>query len=123
MNTKQLLDKAYGKSRMWEMANLKPEETGLPVIVYVSDKGNSQHGPRIKVQNDYSSKVTNDWFSITIETNAKVPNSQSHIKIKVKDKDLVKVKQWISLNKDLLLKYWNGAITTTTFIKEFKKLS
>lgn len=122
MDLKQLLNKAYDKCRMWEMTNLKPEETGLPVIIYVSDKGNSQHGPRIKVQNDYSSKVTNDWFSVTIANDAKVPDSQSHIKIKVKAKDIDKVKQWVRLNRDLLLKYWNGTITTTTFIKEFKKL-
>lgn len=59
---------------------------------------------------------------MTIANDAKVPDSQSHIKIKVRAKDIDKVKQWIRLNKDLLLKYWNGTITTTTFIKEFKKL-
>lgn len=115
----RLIEKA--NEPMWEMANLRSQETGLNVIIFISEKGQANHGPRIKVQNDYSTHITNDWFSLTISDVPVIPQSQRHLNINIKDSDLAKIKQWIKRNKDVLLAYWNEQITTTEVLSKLRK--
>jgi hypothetical protein len=44
-------DYAQGQAD-FEMANLRPERTGLPLIVFISQKGGARHHVRIKVARD-----------------------------------------------------------------------
>ena len=41
---------------VFSMANALTEDTGLPMVVYISQK-NVPHGPRIKVSKSYEDKV------------------------------------------------------------------
>jgi hypothetical protein len=59
---------------LFEMSNLRQEDTGLSRIIWVSVKsGRERHGPRIKVQAKKVTKVqTNNWVSVTIDENPRV---------------------------------------------------
>ena len=39
-------DEAEGRA-LFEMANLRPERTGLPFVVFISQKGGAQHDVRV----------------------------------------------------------------------------
>ncbi len=101
-----------------EEANLRPELTGLPVIVWVSVGVHMKHGPRIKVQNKNGLKVSyENLIPITIEDEPK--NIENY---KIDKKLFDNIKKWIILNKVILLKYWKGDIFTDVMIKGIKKI-
>ena len=97
---------------LFEMDNVMQGETGLPMNVYISAK-NVKHGPRIKVQNNYSTNTDSyNLFTITIsDTPKKIGNTGE-----IKKKDIDKVKSWILLNKELLLDYWYKRIESTRVV-------
>ena len=104
---------------LFEMANIGQEDTGLSVVVYVSPaQGN--HGPRIKFMNDYGNAYDFDnTIPMTISDDPEIPVS---FKQKIKSKDLQLVKQWVILNKDILLDYWNHKITTKQMINSIERV-
>jgi len=101
------------KSCLWEMANLRQRDTGLPMITYVSDGDGISHGPRIKVQRNYSTNKQDDMFSVSIAENPKVVAGDQG---EISSKDLKKVFSFIGLNLDSLLKLWNLEITEKEFL-------
>ena len=94
--------------QLFEMANITQDDTGLPVVVYISPK-NANHGPRIKVQKDYSTNISTDFFAISIEDKPKVIGNIG----KIQATDIELVIKWILLNKELLLDYWNQKENST----------
>jgi len=104
--------------QLFEMANIIQEDSGLPMIVYISPK-NAAHGPRIKVQKDYSTRVSGDFFSLTIEADPKIKGEMGEIKIS----DVKLVKKWIKINITLLLDYWTGKERSTKkVLNDLKKI-
>jgi len=114
MKAKKLLD-LMEKKDLFEMANLWPENTNLPVVVWVSEKGKSKHGPRVKVMTHTGKMNIKDTVSITI-------SSQPILIGKLDSKILKAVSKWIILNKQNLLNYWNEEISTNIMINKLKKL-
>lgn len=102
-----------------EMANYYFEDTGLPMPIYISDKRGVNHGARIKVSCLYS-KTSNKQFSITISDNPEVV--ANHDVGNIKSSDIKKAIEFVKLNKDILLQYWNLAISTGTLVKNMKKV-
>lgn len=88
-----------------EMANVPPEITGLPMVIYCS---NNQHSSdvRIKVKEPQSSNYTT---SIAVRSN-KIEGKDLNTKV------LEMIRKWIVLNYDIILDLWNGKINNT---KEF----
>ncbi len=105
---------------LFEMANIMQKYTGLPMIIWISQKM-ATHGPRIKVQNDYTEKVSSDkFFVVTIDDNPMVIGDTGEIK----QKDINKVIQFVKTHKVLLKKFWDGAIQDPFEVaKKFKKLN
>lgn len=102
---------------LFEMANARQSETGLPVIIFVST-AESSHGPRIKVQADYATKVNHgNWFAMTIEDEpvivANVKNAN-----KLSQKDLAAVARFIRINRQLLLDLWDQEISHREFLNQ-----
>ncbi len=104
---------------MFEMANISSNKTGLPVIVWVSEK-RGNHGARIKVSNRYNNKFRiENTFSITISDNPEISGDIDEIK----NKDIDLIKEWILLNKEMLLKYWNKEISTDILFDNLKSIN
>ena len=58
---------------LFEMANLRPKSTGLPMVIWVSEKGRSRHGPRIKICRQHGEKMDiANTASVTIEDEPRV---------------------------------------------------
>ena len=105
------------KDMLFEMSNIRKSESGLPVNIWASYK-NASHGPRIKVQTNYGTKMTDDFFSITISDEPKVIGKTGEIK----SSDIILVKKFIMLNKELLLKFWKDEIGASDVFNNLKKL-
>lgn len=104
---------------LFEMANFGTKTTGLPMIVYVSEK-KASHAARIKVSRTYNHRVLiGDTFSISISDNPKIVAGDEG---KITSSDLKKVFDWIILNKETLLKYWNNELLTDELIELIKKV-
>src|SRR3990172_3982709 len=62
-----LSKEAAHDDRLFEMANLRQKTTGLPVVIWVSEKGHTKHGLRVKVSISHSHKADiNKTVSISI---------------------------------------------------------
>ena len=90
----------------FEMANLRPERTGLPFVVFISQPGGARHDVRIKLAR--SPKVRpGDMLTIAVRPVPRI------IRGKMNTREFDLVKQWIELNRDVLVKYWDGIIEYT----------
>ena len=103
-------------SKILEMSpNYNVEETGLPVLIYISPKEGS-HGPRIKFLNRRNSNWRGnkdpDSVSISICDDPKIVYPKTGLRLKISNKEFNQVKLWIIQNKDVLLDFWNGVIQT-----------
>lgn len=113
----KLIEKAY----LWEMASVAKQKTNLSVLVYVSPKQGS-HGPRIKFLNDYGNRmIPTKLVSMTIEDNPKVVATND--KIILSQNELDAIRQWIILNKQVLLDLWNHKFNDESdAIQQLKKI-
>lgn len=103
---------------MWEMANLRPRDTGLPVTIWLAAKyGNEKHGPRIKVNAIPGDKMRPGKTAVvTIEENPRFLEGDL-------DPDIFKkVARFINKNKESLRKVWSGEISTGEFVMFMKRV-
>jgi hypothetical protein len=99
----------------FEMANLRPKSTGLPMVILVSEKGRSQHGPRIKVSLRHGDRMDAlNTMTVTIEDEPQLIGEGIPVQ------DLEAIRRYISLNKHTLLGYWNGEIDTVELVANLK---
>lgn len=99
---------------LYEMSNLWQARTGLDEIIWVSGK-NANHGARIKV---YKNKVPRGPnFSVTISDNPKTIGD-----VFVSNKELLRIYEFVKLNKELLLQYWEYQIETYEMVNSIKKV-
>ena len=89
----------------FEMANLFPKHTGLPFVVWISYKGGAQHDVRVKVSP--GPKATRAGMtSVAIRPKVRVVEGS------MSAGELASLTKWIELNREVLLKYWEGEIDT-----------
>lgn len=90
-----------------EMAVFRRERTKLPVVIWIDRfERNLKHKvPRLKFQNNTSNGFTNerDLIPISIEDNPVVLIKD--FKSKISAKDLQTIKDFISRNKELILRF------------------
>lgn len=104
------------RADLFEMANISPEETGLPVTVFCSPKGGAKHECRVKVSNIPGGTNEHDVFSIDL----KDLEVRGHCKLS--SDELESVKWWIHRNRFIILDYWKNRVTTTVFVNSLKPL-
>ena len=90
---------------LYEMANLYPRTTGLPMTVWVSPRGGARQNARVKVS--------------VIGGDRMVPESAAVVGIRPEPRliegdlargDLDAVARWIALNREALIALWDGEI-------------
>jgi 3-deoxy-D-arabino-heptulosonate 7-phosphate (DAHP) synthase len=78
------------QQKLYEMANISKEKTGLPLMVWISyQTGKEKHGARIKI------RIGTDWIPITVSDAPEIKSSN----VKIKSKVLNSIFAWIVLNK------------------------
>ena len=104
---------------LFEMSNISKDESGLPVRIWVSSKMSAaeRHGPRIKVQMPDNGHPT---VSILLKLN--ITNDDVVGYETIPSKILIPIREFINLNYDTLMKYWNDEISTKEMILSIKSI-
>jgi hypothetical protein len=102
---------------LFEMANLFPRTTGLPMTVWVSPRGNARHDVRVKVNMTHGNQM-----NVANTAVVGVRPSPHVIAGRLSPEDERAVFQWVSLNTDALVAYWDGQIDTIQLGRLLKPL-
>ena len=102
---------------LFEMANLYPATTGLPMTVWVLPRGNARHDVRIKVNMSYGNQM-----SVTNTAVVGVRPAPRLITGQLSPTDMQAVTGWVLLNETALVSYWDGTIDTATFIGRLRRV-
>jgi hypothetical protein len=86
----------------FEIANLLPADTGLPMVIWVSERGHARHNVRIKVNQSHGTRM----FPGNLATLAVRPTPRL-IAGQLSAADLQAVSEWIRLNEAALVAYWD----------------
>jgi hypothetical protein len=103
---------------LFEMANLFPRTTGLPMTVWVSPRGNSRHDVRVKVNVTHG-----DQMNISNMAVVGVRPIPRVIAGHLSPDDQRAVFEWVSLNTAALVAYWDGQIDTVQLGKALRRVS
>jgi hypothetical protein len=105
----------------YEMANLFPKHTGLPFVVWISVRGSrSRHdGVRVKVSTDPKAKPGN-LATVSIRPSAEIVVLRPEGWVGPRDWELLQ--EWIELNRETLIAYWESEIDTQDAIAALVKL-
>ena len=90
----------------FEMANLRPQRTGLPFIVFISQRGHSQHAARVIVSP--APKVREDQMS-----SYAVSPFEHKSGPRLTSQEERSLEAWIVANRQVLAEYWDGDIEYT----------
>jgi hypothetical protein len=107
----QVLRARSGKSEAqgqatFGMANLRRKTTGLPFIVFISQRDEARHAARVKISPEPRVRAEEmSSYSISPfewKEGPRLSNSEEHL-----------LGRWIDMNARVLLDYWNGQIEYT----------
>ena len=84
---------------LFEMANLSPTLTGLPMIVWISERGRARHDARVKVSLVHGRRTPPDrTASVSVRPAVKIVAGPE-----IDRRDLELVRQWIELNREAII--------------------
>lgn len=90
----------------FDMANLRPERTGLPFVVFISQKGGARHDVRIKLARSAKLRAS-EMITVAVGPSPRLIRGQMN------RSEFERVSRWIELNRSALIDYWNGDIEYT----------
>jgi len=107
---------ADAEDDLYEMANLRPKATGLPMVIWVSERGNARHDARLKVSKQHGDRMNiNDTAVVGIRPPSLLAGHLSPV-------DRRTVERWITLNQTALIDYWDQVIDTAELIQRLQPL-
>ena len=106
MSVKEAVSSAAAGQASFEMANLRPERTGLPFVVFISQRGGARHDVGIKLARSARVRAA-DMLTIALRPVPRI------VRGRMSAREFDRVREWIELNRDVLIDYWNGVIEYT----------
>jgi hypothetical protein len=103
---------------LFEMANLFPRTTGLPMTVWVSPRGNARHDVRVKVNLTHGNQM-----NIANTAVVGVRPGPHLVAGQLAPEDERAVFEWVALNTAALVAYWDGQIDTIQLGERLHPLS
>ena len=104
--TKEVAAEEVAGQATFDMANLRPERTGLPFVVFISQRGGARHDVRIKLARSTKVRLS-EMLIVAVRPRARL------IRGEIGASELDVVRQWIELNRTVLIDYRNGDIEYT----------
>jgi hypothetical protein len=101
---------------LYEMANLFPRTTGLPMTVWVSPRGGARHDARVKVS------LTPGRMDIANTAVVGIRPQPNLIHGTLPPGDLAAVQAWITLNEAVLIEFWDETIDAVELGGRLRKL-
>jgi hypothetical protein len=99
------------------MANLRPKTTGLPMVVWVSERGNARHDVRVEVALPHGDRIDPSHTAVF-----GVRRTPGLISGSLSASDQRAVSDWITLNEAAIVEYWDGAIDTGELLGRLKRV-
>ncbi|HVC62083.1 MAG TPA: hypothetical protein VND19_17185 [Acetobacteraceae bacterium] len=109
--------RAAGPNDTFEMACLYPRDTGLPMTIWVSPRGNARHDARIRVCLTPGDRM--DAGNPTVVAIRPVPRLMRGA---LPARDFARVARWVADNTAALLGYWDGSLSTVEFVTRMRRL-
>ncbi len=101
----------------YEMANLYPADTGLPMVVWASVRGNARHDVRVKVCETHGTQMQPGTLaSVAVRPTPRLVAGQ------LSPADLRAVSDWIRLNEAALVDHWEYRISAAEFVRRMQRL-
>ena len=102
---------------LFEMANLYPATTGLPMTVWVSPRDAARHDVRIKVNITHGNRMTiANTAIVAVRPVPRVVTGQ------LLSTDEQSVFAWVTLNEDSLGAYWEGRVDTGGLVQRLRRV-
>jgi hypothetical protein len=102
---------------LYEMVNLAPAETGLPMTIFASPRGHARHDVRIKVNGVHGPRMTLEQVAeVAVRPAPRVISGH------LPAADRQAVFDWITLNTAALVDYWEFRIYTGEFMRRLQRL-
>ena len=101
----------------FEMANLFPADTGLPMVVWASERGRARHDVRVKVNQSHGTRMLPGNLAVVA-----VRPTPRLVAGNLSPADLSAVSDWIRLNEAALVNYWEYRISTAQLIQQLRRL-
>ena len=99
------------------MANLFPADTGLAMVVWVSEPGHARHDVRIKVNQSHGTRMLpGNLATVAVRPTPRLIAGQ------LSATDMQAVSEWIRLNEAALVAYWEYQISTAGLMQQLKRL-
>ena len=118
MNVHQpLSDVPVEKEDFFDMSNLRPKTTGLPMTIWVSHRGHARHDARVKV-----CRALGDRIDVEDVAVVGIRPEPALIEGPLDASSLELVERWIVLNEAVLIGYWDGELDTAEMIQGLKRL-
>lgn len=91
------------EDELFEMTNVYPRTSGLPMTVWISPRGRARHDARVKVCRVPGNRmVPEDTAVVSVRPEALLLEGE------LDGEALRAVQRWIALNRDVLIEFWNG---------------
>jgi hypothetical protein len=100
------------------MTNLSPRMTGLPMSVWASPRSGARHDARVKVNMTHGRQMNIDNTAVVA-----IRPSPRVIAGRLNSDDVRLVTEWINLNFQTLIDYWDEKLDTDQFFEQLKRLS
>ena len=92
---------------LFEMANLYPRTTGMPVAIWVSPRGGARHDVRVRV-----SPGPGDWMDLEDAAVVGVRPAPALLQGELAADVREPVFAWVAANRDVLVACWSGELDT-----------
>jgi hypothetical protein len=102
---------------LFEMANLYPKTTGLPMTVWVSPRGHPQHDARVKVCRVPGNRMVIEDTAVV----SALPRPEV-VEGPLDQEALDAVSRWIDLNRDVLIEHGDGTADTADLIQRLRRV-
>ena len=103
---------------LFDLANLFPRTTGLPMTVWVSPRGNARHDARVKVHMTHGNQMNPANTAVV-----GIRPGPHVIAGRLLPDDQRAVFEWASLNTAALVAYWEGQIDTIELGQRLKPVA
>lgn len=108
---------AVEQDDLFEMANLYPRTTGLPMTIWASPKGKARHDVRLKV-----CTTPGDRMDIDSTATLAIRPEPHLVHGELPPDQLAAVSRWAVLNAPALVDYWDGEIDTLEFVQRLQRV-
>lgn len=102
-----------------EIVSYRRKTTGVRNTVFISPRGRTRHGPRIKVAIDPPDTVDPRGAVVSVE----ITNGEVVAGTGIDPELLAQVREFIDLNQAALLAYWNYEISTDELAERLRPIA